>query len=92
MKTHNEKLLRRSKEFSDGNVKKSWETARKLTRPSKAARVGATVGLSIGSGLLLGGLVGVAFGQFALGAGSVTAGAVTVVTNAVNLSKKKSGF
>lgn len=89
MKTHNEKLLGRSKELSDGNVKKSWETAKKLTRPSKATRVGATIGLTIGSGLLLGGLVGVAFGQFALGASSVTAGIAAVVTNAVNLGKKK---
>lgn len=89
MKTHNEKLLGRSKELTDGIVKKSWETAKKLTRPSKATHAGATVGLTIGSGLLLGGLFGVVFGHSALGAGSVTAGLVTVVTNAINLNKKQ---
>lgn len=89
MKTHNEKLLGRSRELSDGNVKKSWETAKKLTRPSKATRVGATIGLTIGSGLLLGGLVGVAFGKFPLGIGSVTAGIATVATNILNLNKKQ---
>lgn len=89
MKTHNEKLLGRSKELSDGNIKKSWDTAKQLTRPSKATRVGAAIGLTIGSGLMLGGLVGVAFGKFAIGVGSVSAGIATVVTNAVNLSKKK---
>lgn len=89
MKTHNEKLLEWSKELSGGNVKKSWKTAKKLTCSSKATRIGTTIGLTIGSGLLLGGLAEIAFGKFALGAGSVTAGIATVVTNAVNLSKKK---
>lgn len=88
MKTYNEKLLGRSKELSDGNVKKSLETAKKITRPSKATRVGATLGLAIGSGLLFGGLAGAASSHFTLGVSSVTAGIAAIVTSAVNLRKK----
>lgn len=89
MKTHNEKLLGLSRKLREENVKKSWKTAKRLTSPSKATRVGASVGLTIGSGLLLGGMAGVALGRIALGAGGVTAGFITVVTNAINLSKKQ---
>jgi hypothetical protein len=89
MKTHNEKLLGLSKKLSDGNVKKSWKLAKKITSPSKATRVGATIGLTMGLGILIGGMVGVADGKFAIGVGSIAVGIAIIITNVVNLGKKK---
>lgn len=87
MKTHNERLVGLAKDLSAGNVKKSWEAAELLTRPSKATHFGSVIGLTIGTGLVCGGLIVSAMGKGLLGVGGLTAGVITVASNIRNLKK-----
>lgn len=89
MKTYTEKLMGLSQEISKDNVQKSWKTAKTLTRPSKATHFGSLIGTTIGAGLLCGGLIGTLSGRSIIGIGGLAAGAVTIVSNIINLKKKK---
>ncbi|KMK74429.1 hypothetical protein [Alkalihalobacillus pseudalcaliphilus] len=89
MKNYNEKMVNLSKEISKDNVGKSWETAKKLTRPSKATRIGSVIGTSIGTGILCVGLIGVTLGKGVLGASGLVAGLIMLVTNVKNYKNSK---
>lgn len=88
MKTYTEKIIGLSKELSKDNLQKSWKTAKKMTRPSKATHLGSLIGTIVGIGLFCGGLIGTVLGKSIIGAGSLTAGAVTIISNFLYLKKK----
>ncbi|WP_165445120.1 hypothetical protein [Gracilibacillus phocaeensis] len=52
MKNYNEKLLKLSKHMAKDNIQTARDTATRLTRPSKATRIGSWVGTSLGKGAL----------------------------------------
>lgn len=98
MKNHNEKLINHNKnliketeKISKETLHKSKDTVKKLTHPSKkVSRIGSVIGGSVGVGLVVVGATGLLLGRSSWGAGSsLIAGAVTVVSNVVNIKKNK---
>lgn len=88
MKKHNEKIIELSQELSKGNVQKSWETATRVTRPSKVTQAASLLATTLGIGLLCGGLIGTVVGKNVIGLGSLAVGAVTIISNVKNLKRK----
>lgn len=88
MKTHNKNLINLSKHIASDNIEKSRETAERLTRPSRITHISSAIGITIGSGLLLGGLAGAAFGKAAIGTGGLAAGILAVITSVKNIKKR----
>ena len=90
MKKYNEKIIEASQKLSQDTLRKSADTVKKLTNPSsKATHVGSVIGTIVGVGLLCGGLVGTVLGKSIIGVSSFTAGAAAIVSNIINLRKKK---
>ncbi|MDK2813075.1 MAG: hypothetical protein PWQ08_330 [Clostridiales bacterium] len=89
MKTYNQKFVKLAEELSAENVKKSQKTAQALTRPSNATCFGSMLGLTIGAGLVCGGLVGCAIGKGVFGMSSFVVGAITITSNIATLKNAR---
>lgn len=67
------------------------EQSKRLSNPSpKVAKIGTAVGSTIGAGLLLAGTVQILTSKPLWAIGSISAGAITIVSNFIYYHRKKS--
>ncbi len=90
MKTHNEKILSRTKTIHEKSLEKSTHMAHMVTHPSDAAAIrGASISSYLGLILMLAGIVGLILSKHLLYSGFIVIGVLTMVINLVRLRVKR---